>query len=253
MKGYSMKIESNMSALNAMNSENAKKDKTLQKIASGIESGMEDASLRTIATMLQTQISTMSQGLSNANEGVAMMQIADGALSNLSQQTQTLNDLSVRYNSASLNETQKQALTQEFNRTTEAMGQTLQSATYNGQSLFGQNLSFSLGTDSMSVTLGSVSPQGLSISDSESISRYAQQITDIQSNVGSAMNGFVSASNSILEQITATAAAKSQMADTDMAKAIRDYQQNTTLMNSAQLAMAHQNTLLQQSVGRLLG
>lgn len=248
-----MKIESNMSAMNAMNSENTKKDKTLQKIASGVELSMEDASMRTLASMLQTQMSSMSQGLANANDGIAMMQIADGALSNLSQQTQTLGDLSVRYNSASLNETQKQALSAEFTRTTEAMGQTLQNASYNGQSLFGKDMTFSLGNGTMSVALGSASPQGVSISDTESIARYAQQISDIQSSVGSATNGFVSSTNSILEQITATAAAKSQMSDTDMAKAISDFQHTTNRLNAAQLVMAHQNTLLQQNVSRLLG
>lgn len=248
-----MKLESQYTSLPQMNADTMKRDKTLEKIAAAQQLSMEDASARSIASMLQTQMSTMSQGLMNANDGISMMQIADGTLSNLSQQTQTLNDLSVRYNSASLNSTQKQALTQEFNRTTESMGQAISSATYNGQSLFGSNNTFSLGENSLNVSIGSLSPASLSITDSNGIQKYAEQISSAQSNVGSATNGLISASNTILDQLSATAAAKSQIADTDMAKAISDYQQNTTRLNAAQLAMVHQNSLLQQTVGRLLG
>lgn len=248
-----MKLEPQFNSLPQMNADTMKRDKTLEKIAAAQQLSMEDSSARTIATMLQTQISTMSQGLMNANDGISMMQIADGTLSSLSDQTQSLNDLSVRYNNASINETQRQALNQEFSRTTESMSQAINSATYNGQPLFGSNNTFSLGENSLNVSIGSLSPASLSITDPNSIQKYAEQVSSTQSDVGSAMSGLISASNTILDQLSATAAAKSQIADTDMAKTISDYQQNTTRLNAAQLAMAHQNTLLQQTVGRLLG
>ena len=77
--------------------------------------------------MMQNDIGTFTQELMNTNDSISMMQIADGTLTSLSDQTQTLSDLSVRYNNAALNESQKQGLTQEFNKTVEVMNQSIQS------------------------------------------------------------------------------------------------------------------------------
>lgn len=54
-------------------------------------------------------------------------------------------------------------------------------------------------------------------------------------------------------QMTSTAAAKSQIADTDMAKAAQNFQQQDLQLNASQLALAHQNSMLQQNFARLLG
>src|SRR3989338_4878506 len=131
-----MKLDTQFNPLPQMTSEMNKRDKTLEKIAAAVELGMQDSASRSISDMLQSEISTMSQGLMNANDGVAMMQIAGGTLNSLRDQTQTLNDLSVRYNSASLNSSQKQELQGEFNRTVESMQQSIESSTFNCKTLF---------------------------------------------------------------------------------------------------------------------
>lgn len=248
-----MKLDTQYSALPHMNAETTKRDKTLEKIAAAQQLSIEDSASRSIASMLQSDISGMSQGLANANDGISMMQIADGTLNTLSQQTQTLNDLSVRYNSASLDESQKQGLQSEFNKTLDAMQQSINSSTYNGQSLFNTTNTFSLGEGSTSVTLGNVSPKGLSIDNQDTIKSYAQTLSTASSDVGAATNGFISSSNSLLNKIATTSAAKSQIADTDLAKAISDFQQSTNKLNIAQIAMAHQHDALRQNIAQLLG
>lgn len=248
-----MQLNTQLSSLPQMNAENVKRDKTLEKIASAKQLSMEDSASQTIASMLQSDIGTMGQGLSNANDGIAMMQIADGTLSSLSGQTQTLNDLSVRYNNDSLNSDQKQMLQGEFSRTLESMQQSIDTSSYNGQPLFGNNYTFSLGNGSVTASLGDVSPKGLSIDNQSSISAYAQNLANTTNNVGSATNGFVSASNSLLANISATSAAKSQISDTDMAKEIQKFQQSNNRIDASQLAIVHQSEILRQSIGRLLG
>ncbi|MFA5216997.1 flagellin [Sulfuricurvum sp.] len=248
-----MKLDTQYSALPQMNAESTKRDKTLEKIAAAQQLNMSDSASQAIASMMQSDISGMSQGLSNVNDGISMMQIADGTLNGLSQQTQTLNDLSVRYNSASLNESQKQGLQSEFNKTVDSMQQSINTTTYNGQSLFNTTNTFSLGDGSTSVTLGNVSPNGLSIDNQAGISDYAKTLSSVSSDIGSANNGFISASNTLLSKITETSAAKSQIADTDLAKAISDFQQSNSKLNMAQIAIAHQNDALRQTIGRLLG
>ncbi|MGE4472801.1 flagellin [uncultured Sulfuricurvum sp.] len=248
-----MKIDTQYNTLPQMNAESSKRDKTLEKIAAATELSMQDSASRTIADMLQNEISTISQGVMNANDGISMMQISSGTLNSLSDQTQTLNDLSVRYNSASLNDTQKQALQSEFNRTTESMQQSIDSTTFNGQALFGSNLSFSLGNSTVSTSLSGISTGSLSIDSQESIQSFSDTLTQARSDVGSTTNALVSSSNALLDQISAASAAKSQIADTDLAKAITDFQQSNSKLNTAQIAMVHQQDALRQTIGRLLG
>ncbi len=248
-----MKINDHSYALPNLNAESSKRDKTLEKIAAAVELGLQDSSSRSIADMLQNQLSTMSQGLMNINDGVSMMQIAGGTLNSLSEQTQTLSDLSVRYNSASLNSSQKQELQGEFNRTTESMQQSINSTTFNGQALFGNHMTFSIGNESISTSLPNLSTQSLSLEDSNSIDSFRDTLTQASSQVGSTTNEFISASDNLLTQITSNAAAKSQISDVDLAKTISEYQQSTNKLNMAQIAMAHQHDTLKQTIGRLLG
>ncbi|OHD83750.1 MAG: hypothetical protein A3J39_01875 [Sulfuricurvum sp. RIFCSPHIGHO2_12_FULL_44_8] len=248
-----MKLDTQFNPLPQMTSEMNKRDKTLEKIAAAVELGMQDSASRSISDMLQSEISTMSQGLMNANDGVAMMQIAGGTLNSLRDQTQTLNDLSVRYNSASLNSSQKQELQGEFNRTVESMQQSIESSSFNGKTLFGNSSTLSLGESTISASLPELSTVSLSIDSQESIESYRNSLIQANSTVGSTTNGLISASNTLLDQITATSAAKSQIADTDMANAIKDFQQSNLKLDVAQIAMAHRNDMLQQNVTRLLG
>lgn len=248
-----MKVDSQPSFLPQMNAESSKRDKTLDKIASAQQLSMEDSAMRLLASMMQGDLSGMSEGLSNATDGISMMQIADGTLSSLSDQTQTLNDLSVRYNNAALNDSQKQALQSEFSRTVESMQQSIDSTSFNGKGLFGSNSSFSLGNSSISSSIPELSLSSLSIDNQDSVQSFRDSLTQARSEIGSTTNGLISASNNILGQITATSAAKSQIADTDMAKAISDFQQSNLKLDIAQITLAHRNNTLQQNITRLLG
>lgn len=248
-----MKLGTQFNPLPQTNTEVAKRDKTLEKIAVAIEAGMEDNSSRTISDLLQSQISSASQGLMNANDAISMMQIADGTLSSLSSQAQTLNDLNVRYNSASLNESQKQGLQEEFERTVDAMRQSINNTTYNGNALFGNSMSFSLGEASLSTAIPELSTASVSIESQESIQAYRDSIAQAASQIGSTTNNLFSATESLLDQISSTSAAKSRLNDTDMASEIKNFHQNNLKLDISQIAQAHQNDLLRQNVTRLLG
>jgi flagellin len=248
-----MQLNTQFNPLPQMNAETSKRDKALDKIAVAVELKLEDSSSRTISNMLQNQISTMSQGLMNANDGISMMQIAGGTLNALSDQTQKLNDLSVRYNNDSLNASQKEILQNEFSRTVESMQQSIEGSSFNGKSLFGSSPTFSLGESSISTSIPSLSPSSLSIENQDGIQAYRDSLAQTGSDVGSTTNALFSATNVLLTQITETAAAKSQMADTDMANAVKDFQQSNLKLDISQIAIAHQNDMLRQNVTRLLG
>ncbi|MCX6072924.1 MAG: hypothetical protein NTY39_01215 [Campylobacterales bacterium] len=246
-----MKLDTSFNPLPQVGIESSKRDKTLEKIATAIEIGMQDSASRSIADTLQNQVSTMSQELMNSNDGISMMQIAGGTLNSLSDQTQTLNDLSVRYNSASLNDSQKQELQGEFTKTAQSMQQSINSSTFNGNSLFGSTLT--LGDGSISTSIPTLSPSSLSITNQDSLQSYQDSLAQAGSTISSTTNALIGSTNTLLNQITTTSAAKSQIADTDMANAVKDFQQSNLKLDMTQITMAHQNTMLQQNMMQLLG
>lgn len=248
-----MQLNTQFNPLPQINAETSKRDKALDKIAAAVELKLEDSSSRTISDMLQNQISTMSQGVMNANDGISMMQIAGGTLNALNDQTQKLNDLSVRYNNDALNASQKEILQNDFSRTVESMQQSIEGSSFNGKSLFGSSPTFSLGESSISASIPNLSPYALSIENQDGIQAYRDSLAQANSDVGSTTNALFSATNVLLTQITETAAAKSQMADTDMANAVKDFQQSNLKLDISQITVAHQNDMLRQNVTRLLG
>lgn len=244
-----MQLNTQYQSLPQMSAESNKRDKTLEKIASAAEVKIDDSALATIASMMQNDIGTFSQELMNTNDSISMMQISDRTLNSLGEQTQKLNDLSVRYNSASLNEDQKQGLAGEFNKILDSINQAVQGSSYNGKNLFDTTHTFG----SSNISLGDMSTSGLSIDNQDSISKYGQNVSQTQSDVGAMSNGLISTTQTLLEQISTASAARSQIADTDMAKAIQEFQQSTLKLDVSQIAMAHQNNTLRQNIAQLLG
>ncbi len=232
-----MKLNTQYQALPSMNEQSTKRDKALDKIAAGIQLSMEDSAARSIASQMQNQIGSFSQEFMNTNDAIGMTQIADGALSRLSEQAQKLSDLSVRSNSAILNSSDQQALQAEFQRTQTSMQNIVNTTSYNEKPLL----------DS------SVSPKNLTLSNQDAISSYMDTLSSAQSDVGAAANNYISHANTLLEQITQTSAAKSQIADTDMTKSISDFQSSNQILDASVLASAHQTQFLRESIGRLLG
>lgn len=232
-----MQLNTQYQALPQMNEQSMKRDKTLDKVAAGLQLSMEESASRSIASHIESEINTYTQELMNTNNSIGMTQIADGALSNLSESAQKLNDLSVRSNSASLTRLDQQALQAEFQRTQTFMQDIINTASYNEKPLL----------DS------SVSPQNLTLTNQEAISTYRATLSAVQNDVGAATNNYLSQANALLNQITQTSAAKSQIADTDMAKAISDFQNTNRQLDTAMLASAHQTQFLRESIGRLLG
>jgi flagellin-like hook-associated protein FlgL len=73
------------------------------------------------------------------------------------------------------------------------------------------------------------------------------------SNISSTTNALMSSTDNFLNQITTTAAAKSQSADTDIASAVQEYQQSNLKLDASQIATAHLNSLLKQNISQLVG
>lgn len=225
----------------------------LSKIAASRQLSGKDSANLIIADALGSQISSLSQGVQNSNEAVGMLQIADSTLNTVSQNADRLNELSVRYNSAALNDEQKDMLTSEFNATQKAMQDAISATTYNGKSLFSESMSFETGSGMIAVS--ALQTQGLSelsIDNSQDIQSFIQNVDSTRSDIGSSLQEFeVSITNSLsaLSNLTGSA---SNIEETPLDKIINDFAKGDLKLQSSLITQAHQNEMLQQRVTALL-
>lgn len=253
MKGSVMNIDNSLSNSNYITQNQNSADKTLGMIASGHQSRLDDAASASIATMMQSQVSSMGQGLMNLNDGISMMQIADGVSTGLSESATELSAMSVRYNNASLNSSDRAALQSEFTAISDSMQQSIDAASYNANALFGSNGSIETSQGTLSSSIGDISTASLDITSMESIQAFQQQLASVQSDIGSNTAAMTSTINSLQQSLISTSTAQSQLSDTDIADAINQFQQENLKVEAATLAQVHQTQSLQQQMSRLLG
>lgn len=238
-----MKISSssNTQVLNSITQNKSNTDSVLEKIGATKELSGKDSASLVISDALVSQISTLSQSVQNANETISMNQIADSSLQALQAGTDKLNQLSVRYNSASMNSDQKAMLQQEFTAVSKSMQDITDQTTYNGQNLLSSNYGLDVSG------LGS-----LSISDQQGISNFSDTISSLSSVVGGRINSASSDITNSLTAVTNLSSANSQISETPMDQKIASLNSDQIKLTSSVLAQIHQNSVMQQNISALL-
>lgn len=249
-----MQVNNNTSAMKAnfaAQSADDKAKKELMKIAAARQVASDDPAGTMIADMLTMEANTLSQGVRNANDAIAYMQIADGALKGISDGAIRLNELSVAYNNAALGTDSKNALLNEASRLKEGMGNMLDQASFNGKSVFGE-ASFYVGSGSIGVSIQKPNVGSADITDQDTILRLQEQTSRIRGDIGSTINQAYSSINANVTASISQAAAASQIVDTDMAQAATDFNSNYLKSNASLFAASHSSDYLASQVSRLL-
>jgi len=248
-----MQINSSVnSSINYINTHKKNSEDELNKLSSGKKVSVDDPAMMQIAQALMSDATVMSQGIQNANESVAMLQIADGTLQNVSSMATDMEALQVRASSASLNSEQKGMIQQEFNAKLNAMNDALEGASYNGVSLFGKNFSTSMGDSEISFSIPEISLDGVDFNSTDSMKQLRDSINSAMSEIGSSTNAFSSSINNLMEQKINSLSAYSQMADVDIAESVNNFKKEDLLTNASLFAQAQQNNLDQNRISSLL-
>src|SRR5688572_25882455 len=117
----SVGINTNVASLNAQRHLQASEStlaKALQRLSSGlrINSGADDAAGLAISERFTTQIRGMNQAARNANDGISMLQTADGALGSVVSNLQRIRELAVQAANATNSSADRAALQQEISQ-----------------------------------------------------------------------------------------------------------------------------------------
>ena len=121
---------------------------SLQRLSSGlrINSAKDDAAGLAISERMTTQVRGGNQAIRNANDGVSMLQTAEGALSNIADTIQRIRELAVQSANATNSAGDRQALQAEAAQLVAEITRVGQETQFNGEKLFDQSTS-SLGGD----------------------------------------------------------------------------------------------------------
>ncbi|MDF1879889.1 hypothetical protein JHD50_01005 [Sulfurimonas sp. MAG313] len=241
--------------LNLFNINDNKKsaETALGQISSGKNNQLDDATLALIANAIGNDMSSLIQGVKNANDATAMLQIADGVLSGLSKGADELNVLAIKANGPLINESQKSIITNEANRLAESLQMSVDNASFNGSPLFGRSLEFSLGQSSVSTSLPAFDISSFDTSSREGIADFMKSIQAAQMEVGSTTNQLDSSTKSILTTISNLSSAKSQIADADIVEQFMNFNKESLQLQSSLMAQANSSNLSAARVSMLLG
>ena len=126
-----------LTAQRAMLNSNSVLETSFERLSTGkrINSAADDAAGLAIGKDLESRVSGLNQAIRNANDGISMVQIAEGALDEVTSILQRMRDLSVQAASDSLAATERGYLDTEHSKLATTLGSVIDQSKFNGTDL----------------------------------------------------------------------------------------------------------------------
>lgn len=273
-----MQISTNVSALNAYrNLSNTQNDlsKSLEKLSSGfrINRAADDAAGLAISEGLRSQVNGLNVAARNAQDGISVIQTAEGALTEVHSILQRVRDLTAQGANDSNNAKSREAIQKEINTLGDELTRIAGSTNFNGIKLLsgGDTLTFQVGAgsvaaeDQISVALTDFATLGADIktlaatmTDAATygaalagIDTQIQAVSTARAGYGALQNRFESTINSLNVSAENLSAAESRIRDTDMASEMVKFT-SKNILSQAGTAMLAQANQANQGVLQLL-
>jgi len=251
---------------------NLKLNNAVQQLSSGlrINSAMDDPAGLAIATGMQAQVNGMNQGIINANAAISLAQTADGAMGSITNMLQQMRTLAVEAANGTNTGQGDSDLNAEYQQLASQITMTLKNTMFNGIAIFSQAsaMTYQIGantTDQIAVTgmtlASATTLQAANLGNLNTGTFATTAITNVDAalqtvNSARATNG---ANEIRFQQVVAsmqvdsqnTAAAESQIMDTDYAQATSELTQ-AEIVQQAGVAMLSQANSIPQNVLSLL-
>lgn len=161
-----MIINNNISGLNAynqMNRNNTLMQKSMERLSSGlrINSAADDAAGLAISEKMRTQIRGLNQAQSNVQDGISLIQTAEGGFKTGQEVLKRINELAVKASSETMGDDELETIGIEINELLEELDTTASKTSFNGKKLLDgtANLNISVGAngEALNVNIGSMS------------------------------------------------------------------------------------------------
>lgn len=266
-------VNTNISAISAYQNLDKTSDSfsaSLQRLSSGLKvnTAADDAAGYVISQQLQRQSNSYGVAINNAQDGVSVLQTAQGALNQTTSILQRMNELAMRAaNGTNSDNTARTADNQEFSALKSQLDQISSSTVFGGANLLdgSYNATFQVGTDATSAStvtvsvnngtaskgfsstdLGvnalDISTQGGASSALATIKTALDNVTQAQATMGAAQNRLTVIATNLGVGQQNLQAANSRLVDTDMAQEMTNFSSLQILkqVGTSMLAQAQQ-------------
>ncbi|WP_022770332.1 MULTISPECIES: flagellin N-terminal helical domain-containing protein [unclassified Butyrivibrio] len=274
-----MVVQHNVTAMNAnrqLGITTGIQAKSSEKLSSGykINRAADDAAGLAISEKMRRQVRGLTQASANAQDGISAVQTAEGALNEVHDMLQRMNELATKAANDTLQSTDRQYIQSEMKALTSEITRTASATEFNNQALLDGTFTdkkLQVGTEtgstnqiSISITkmtasnigVGNVDVSGTDGANArtamDAVKNALQSVSKQRSDLGAIQNRLEHTIKNLDNVTENTQAAESQIRDTDMAKEMVKYSNNNILAQAGQsmLAQANQSN---QGVLSLLG
>ncbi len=284
-----MRINHNVSAMigqGALHTQQGSLAKSLEKLSTGlrINRASDDAAGLSVSESLRSRVRGMERAKSNAEDGIALLQISEGATGEINNILQRLRELAIQSATDTMTTTERSYIDKEFGQLMNEVTRISNSASYNGMTLLdGQAGSFgvsggaasvlhigagssasvdrisititamTLGALGMSATTTAVSTSGSALSALSIIDTAIKSVNTMRSDMGAYVNRLEFAMANLSNQIYNTQDAESRIRDVDFAKETTEFTRAQILTQSATSMLSQANQVPQGVLALLKG
>ncbi|MFT9120694.1 MAG: flagellin [Zymomonas mobilis subsp. pomaceae] len=274
-------INTNTSALRAQNASRLADNSlntAMTRLSSGksINSASDNAAGLAISSSMTAQINGMNQAISNSNDGISLAQTADGALGEVTNMVQRINQLAVQSANGTYQDSDRTDMNTEVKQLQAQITQVVKGTNFNGSTLFstdatGKSFKIQTGatnsttTDQVTISISGLAKLATVMSNStlsvgtstaalSALSIITSALTAInttRAGLGASESRLSSVVNNLTTNVTNLSDARSRIQDTD-------YSSETTnlaraqILSQASTAMLAQANQSQQNVLSLL-
>jgi flagellin len=282
-----VRIFNNIASLNAQRFLGANNDRlgqSVERISSGIRinRASDDAAGLAISEGLRSDIRALRQAGRNANDGVSLINITEGALNEQGSMLIRLRELASQAATGTTGSTERATIQLEFNSLRNEIDRITNTTEFNGQKLIDGSLASSIASTSQvfiqigidsnansrinlneqinlkAVTAAALSIDTLSVKTAtdaltalDGISEAISTVTATRGQVGAVQNRLMRSISNLSISVENLSAAESQIRDADIAEEVALLTRNQ-IMVQASTAMVGQANLIPQSVLQLL-
>ena len=135
-------INTNLTSLNAqrnLNQSQMSLSVSMQRLSSGlrVNSAKDDAAGLAIAERMNTQVRGMAVAMRNANDGISMSQVAEGALSKVGDALQRMRELALQSRNATNSISDKDSLNKEYLELQKEISRVISGTAFNNKHILG--------------------------------------------------------------------------------------------------------------------
>jgi flagellin len=270
-----MVVQHNMQAMNAnrmLGLTSNSLSKSTEKLSSGyrVNRAADDAAGLAISEKMRRQIRGLTQASRNAQDGISMVQTAEGALNEVHDMLQRMNELAVQAaNGTNVASQDKTYINLEVSQLIKEIDDVANNTTFNGLSLLksSKTITLQIGSEkghSIGISLFKLDASGLGVKDvsvstsagaTSAISKIKSAINTLnqkRAKLGAFQNRLEHKIANLDNVVENTTAAESRIRDTDMATEMVKYS-NANILQQAGQSMLSQANQANQGVLSLLG